>query len=265
MQGWMRLAGKAVLNQPTSWPRPHSGEQSVPRALVRSDRPAARRSPGPSRPSPSAPTRICAWKARGGSRWARGCSPRRLSRPVLASIDYCGISSRMRSTHLASRTSPPLILRSRAQLHAEHARQRLHHHHHLRHVPKRYQLIARGIDIQLPCRRVTRARRTSRCFANRVRDLITVDPLCVKVLAAQTGLCAGTLPGIANWTIDGTASLELAEFFQFTMYLRWIDEGLLQRSRRERCSIASSGSPSRIRCPAAPISNCWQWPRRSAR
>lgn len=89
------------------------------------------------------------------------------------------------------------------------------------------QLIARGVDLELTYRQpIGEASALGlRVLASHYNDLITVDAVGPTERAGQTGLRGGTPPGIPDWTVDATASLELGERFEFNTHVRWINSG----------------------------------------
>lgn len=89
------------------------------------------------------------------------------------------------------------------------------------------KLIARGVDIELSYRQPLggEASLNTRVLASNVIDLITVDAVGPTERAGQTGLRAGTPPGIPDWTIDGLVTLDLADRFSFSTHVRWINKG----------------------------------------
>jgi outer membrane receptor protein involved in Fe transport len=88
-------------------------------------------------------------------------------------------------------------------------------------------LIARGVDLELTYRQPLGATNALdlRVLASHYNDLITVDAVGPTERAGQTGLRGGTPPGIPDWTIDATASLEIGEQFEFNTHVRWINKG----------------------------------------
>jgi outer membrane receptor protein involved in Fe transport len=88
-------------------------------------------------------------------------------------------------------------------------------------------LIARGVDMELTYRQPLGATNALdlRVLASHYNDLITVDAVGPTERAGQTGLRGGTPPGIPDWTIDATASLEIGESFEFNTHVRWINKG----------------------------------------
>lgn len=89
------------------------------------------------------------------------------------------------------------------------------------------KLIARGFDIELSYRQPLGgdASLNTRILASNVIDLITVDAVGPTERAGQTGLRAGTPPGIPDWTLDGLVTLDFAERFSFSTHVRWINKG----------------------------------------
>lgn len=89
------------------------------------------------------------------------------------------------------------------------------------------QLKARGIDFELGYRQPIGAESalSLQILASHVRDLITVDAVGPIERAGQTGLRGGTPAGIPDWTVDGTASLDLGPLFTFSTHVRWINKG----------------------------------------
>ncbi|MCC7463865.1 MAG: TonB-dependent receptor [Gammaproteobacteria bacterium] len=94
------------------------------------------------------------------------------------------------------------------------------------------QLIARGIDFQLNYLQPLRAGNTLHVnvLASYVKDLITVDSVGATNRAGQTGLRGGTPPGIPDWTVDATATVDFANRFAVTSHLRWINKGFFYPS-----------------------------------
>ena len=89
------------------------------------------------------------------------------------------------------------------------------------------ELKARGFDFELGYRQPIGAdsNLNLQVLASHVRDLITVDAVGAVERAGQTGLRGGTPPGIPDWTVDATASLELGQLFAFSTHVRWINKG----------------------------------------
>lgn len=89
------------------------------------------------------------------------------------------------------------------------------------------ELVARGIDFELSYGQSIgeNSAISARLLASHVRDLITIDSVGPTERAGQTGLRAGTPPGIPDWTVDGTVTLDLGKSFSFTTHVRWINEG----------------------------------------
>ncbi|MXP42459.1 TonB-dependent receptor [Altererythrobacter soli] len=89
------------------------------------------------------------------------------------------------------------------------------------------RLIARGIDFQLNYRQPLGADNALNLvvLANYADDLITVDAVGATERAGQTGLRGGTPPGVPDWTVDATASLDIGESFTFNTHVRWINSG----------------------------------------
>lgn len=89
------------------------------------------------------------------------------------------------------------------------------------------ELIARGIDFELSYRQPIGGNNALnvRAFASHVRDLITVDAVGPTQRAGQTGLRGGTPPGIPDWTLDATATLEIGDWLEFNTHVRWINKG----------------------------------------
>lgn len=89
------------------------------------------------------------------------------------------------------------------------------------------RLIARGVDIELAYRQPlgSESALNLRVLASHVKDLITVDAVGPTQRAGQTGLRAGTPPGIPDWTLDATANLELGSHYAFTTHVRYINKG----------------------------------------
>ncbi|MBB3358903.1 outer membrane receptor protein involved in Fe transport [Novosphingobium capsulatum] len=89
------------------------------------------------------------------------------------------------------------------------------------------KLIARGFDIEVSYRQPIggEASLNTRVLASNVIDLITVDAVGPTERAGQTGLRAGTPPGIPDWTVDGMVTLDLPDRFSFSTHVRWINKG----------------------------------------
>ncbi|NMN04635.1 outer membrane receptor protein involved in Fe transport [Novosphingobium sp. SG919] len=89
------------------------------------------------------------------------------------------------------------------------------------------KLIARGFDIEVSYRQPLGgdASLNTRVLASNVIDLITVDAVGPTERAGQTGLRAGTPPGIPDWTVDGMVTLDLPDRFSFSTHVRWINKG----------------------------------------
>lgn len=89
------------------------------------------------------------------------------------------------------------------------------------------KLIVRGIDIETSYRQPLGRDNalTARVLASNVINLITVDAIGPTERAGQTGLRAGTPPGIPDWTVDGMLTLDLGERMSFSTHVRWINAG----------------------------------------
>jgi outer membrane receptor protein involved in Fe transport len=88
------------------------------------------------------------------------------------------------------------------------------------------QLTAKGIDFELNYRQpIGNNALNLSLLASHVIDLITIDAVGPTQRAGQTGLRGGTPPGIPDWTLDGTANLELGELFAVSTHIRWINKG----------------------------------------
>jgi outer membrane receptor protein involved in Fe transport len=88
------------------------------------------------------------------------------------------------------------------------------------------ELIARGYDIEFSYKQPLGANTLNlRVLASHVKDLITVDAVGPTERAGQTGLRGGTPPGIPDWTLDGTATLDLGQLFSVTGHVRYINKG----------------------------------------
>lgn len=85
------------------------------------------------------------------------------------------------------------------------------------------QLTARGVDFDMAYRQPigNASALNLQLYASRVIDLISSGVQ----RAGQTGLRAGTTPGMPNWTIDGNANLELGKRFSINTHMRWISQG----------------------------------------
>jgi outer membrane receptor protein involved in Fe transport len=89
------------------------------------------------------------------------------------------------------------------------------------------ELIARGYDFELSYRQPIGGNNalSLRLLASHFKDLITIDAVGPTQRAGQTGLRAGTPPGIPDWTLDGTANLDIGQRFSFSTHVRWINKG----------------------------------------
>lgn len=89
------------------------------------------------------------------------------------------------------------------------------------------ELIAKGVDFELSYGQPigSNSAISARLLASHVRDLITIDSVGPTERAGQTGLRAGTPPGIPDWTVDGTINLDVGDYFGFTTHVRWINKG----------------------------------------
>lgn len=89
------------------------------------------------------------------------------------------------------------------------------------------RLIVRGIDIEASYRQPLGRDNalSARLLASNVMNLITVDAIGPTERAGQTGLRAGTPPGIPDWTLDGMLTLDLGERMSFSTHVRWINAG----------------------------------------
>lgn len=89
------------------------------------------------------------------------------------------------------------------------------------------QLIARGIDFEVnyaqPLGGDTLL--TLVLLANYVDDLVTVDSAGSVNRAGQTGLRGGTPPGMADWTVDAIARVDIGEKFSINSRVRWVNSG----------------------------------------
>jgi iron complex outermembrane receptor protein len=88
------------------------------------------------------------------------------------------------------------------------------------------KLINRGIDTEVGYIQPMQSygNLNFRFLATYVRDLITVDAVGPTQRAGQTGLRAGTPPGIPDWTLDGTLTWDL-NAFSLTSHARFINKG----------------------------------------
>jgi iron complex outermembrane receptor protein len=88
------------------------------------------------------------------------------------------------------------------------------------------KLINRGIDTEVGYVQPLQSMGSLdfRFLATYVRDLITVDAVGPTNRAGQTGLRAGTPPGIPDWTLDGMSTWTL-DAFSFTAHARFINSG----------------------------------------
>jgi outer membrane receptor protein involved in Fe transport len=89
------------------------------------------------------------------------------------------------------------------------------------------KLINRGIDFEVSYRQPLGGLGdlNLRVLASYVKDLITVDAVGPTERAGQTGLRAGTPPGIPDWTLDLLATWNVNEHFSFNTHARYIDSG----------------------------------------
>jgi iron complex outermembrane recepter protein len=110
------------------------------------------------------------------------------------------------------------------------------------------QLIARGVDLEVSYRQPIGETSALglRVLSTHYNDLITVDAVGPTERAGQTGLRGGTPPGIPDWTVDATASLELGDSFEFNTHVRWINSGFYNAAfvgpEQEGYAIASASS-----------------------
>lgn len=89
------------------------------------------------------------------------------------------------------------------------------------------KLINRGIDFEVSYRQPLGGLGdlNLRLLASYVKDLITVDAVGPTQRAGQTGLRAGTPPGIPDWTFDLLAAWNVTPHFSFNTHVRYIDSG----------------------------------------
>jgi outer membrane receptor protein involved in Fe transport len=88
------------------------------------------------------------------------------------------------------------------------------------------RLITRGVDFELSYNQPLGAYGglDVRVLATYVKDLITVDTAGATERAGQTGLRAGTPPGIPDWTVDGLVTWSWNRF-SLTGHARYINKG----------------------------------------
>jgi len=88
------------------------------------------------------------------------------------------------------------------------------------------ELITRGIDAEINYRQPLGKLGSAdvRLLATYVKDLITVDAIGPTDRAGQTGLRAGTPPGIPDLTLDGMVTWNYDQF-SFTTHVRYINSG----------------------------------------
>lgn len=88
------------------------------------------------------------------------------------------------------------------------------------------QIINRGIDTELDYRQPLGALGNAdlRLLATYVKDLITVDAVGPTNRAGQTGLRAGTPPGIPNLVLDGLVTWNVSNF-SLNTHVRYINKG----------------------------------------
>lgn len=111
------------------------------------------------------------------------------------------------------------------------------------------ELITRGFDFELGYRQPigSGSSLNLQVLASHVRDLITKDAVGPVERAGQTGLRGGTPAGIPDWTVDGTASLELGPLFAFSTHVRWINKGFYNSAfvgAEQSGYVITSGSSS---------------------
>ncbi|MFB0613721.1 TonB-dependent receptor domain-containing protein [Aurantiacibacter poecillastricola] len=89
------------------------------------------------------------------------------------------------------------------------------------------RLIARGVDFQLNYSQPLGGNNALSLvvLTSYVKDLITVDSVGSTDRAGQTGLRGGTPPGVPDWLVDATASLDIGDAFTFNTHVRWINSG----------------------------------------
>lgn len=89
------------------------------------------------------------------------------------------------------------------------------------------KLISRGVDAELSYRQPLGGlgELDTRILVSYVKDLITVDAIGPTQRAGQTGLRAGTPPGIPDWTVDLLATWKYNDSFSLTGHVRYIDSG----------------------------------------
>jgi iron complex outermembrane receptor protein len=118
------------------------------------------------------------------------------------------------------------------------------------------QLIARGVDLEVSYRQPIGETSALglRVLSTHYNDLITVDAVGPTERAGQTGLRGGTPPGIPDWTVDATASLELGDSFEFNTHVRWINSGFYNAAfigpEQEGYAIALPNSASSNAVPS---------------
>jgi len=88
------------------------------------------------------------------------------------------------------------------------------------------RLINRGIDFEVSYAQPLGdlGNLNLRVLATYVKDLITIDTAGATERAGQTGLRAGTPPGIPDWTVDGLATWDYRNF-SLTGHVRYVNKG----------------------------------------
>lgn len=118
------------------------------------------------------------------------------------------------------------------------------------------KLINRGIDFEVSYKQPlgSLGNLDTRLLASYVKDLITLDSVGATDRAGQTGLRAGTPPGIPDWTLDGLFTWNYSERFSFTTHVRYINSGIYNTAfvgaEQEGYNIALPNSANTNRVPS---------------
>jgi outer membrane receptor protein involved in Fe transport len=118
------------------------------------------------------------------------------------------------------------------------------------------KLIAKGIDFELSYRQPLGALGDldARFLASYVDQLVTVDAVGPTERAGQTGLRAGTPPGIPDWTLDALVTWKYNDTFSLTTHVRYIDSGFYNAAfigaEQEGYSITLPNSSNTNRVPS---------------
>lgn len=118
------------------------------------------------------------------------------------------------------------------------------------------RLIVRGIDFELSYKQPLGRLGTldTRVLASYLKDLITQDSAGSTQRAGQTGLRAGTPPGIPDWTVDLLTTWNYDDAFSLTGHVRYINKGFYNAAfvgaEQDGFDITSPNSSNTNKVPA---------------